>query len=311
MLFSIIIPTYNEEKDILDTLDAISKQSYKKYEVIVVDDSIDKTGEIIKDYNKIKVRLVKPSKRLGRCEARNIGIIESIGDVCIILNADVRIPFDFIENIKIHYDNGYESVTVLSEVENMNNCFARYIGLHHLLKLKNQVFLKRVKKYNNIWWSEAFSAKKSIIMKTSLFPSGYPIPIVAGEDVVFVDGLRNEGCKGIFDENIVVKHKAPDNIIDYWDVRVGRGAGTPQIRHFINKWSLKKIFLIILLKSILRVFKIFTIFPMIQYGVKLARLSKCDSFYYEVTVLSYCWLLEQLAFSLGEFKCFYILLKQK
>ena len=53
MLFSIIIPTYNEEKDILDTLDAISKQSYKKYEVIVVDDSIDKTGEIIKDYNKM------------------------------------------------------------------------------------------------------------------------------------------------------------------------------------------------------------------------------------------------------------------
>ncbi len=311
MLFSIIIPTYNEEKDILETLDSIAKQSYKKYEVIIVDDSDDTTPKIIEDYKKIKVKLVKPSKRLGRCEARNIGILKSVGDVCIILNADVRLPFDFIMNIKNHYENGYESVTVLSEVQNMTNCYARYIGLHHFLKLKNKIFLKRVKTHHNIWWSEAFSVKKSIIMKTSLFPSGYVMPIVAGEDVVFADELRNTGCKGIFDENIIVKHKAPDNIIDYWHVRVGRGVGTPQIRYFINKWSLKKIFLIILLKAMLRLLKVFTILPILQYAIKLARFSKSKYFFIEVIKLSYCWFVEQLAFSYGEFKCFYFLLKQK
>lgn len=311
MLFSIIIPTYNEEKDILETLNSISKLSYKKYEVIVVDDSNDTTPKIVQDYKKIKVKLVRPSKRLGRCEARNIGILESIGDVCIILNADVRLPFDFITNIKKHYENGYESVTVLSEVENMDNCYARYIGLHHFLKLKNKIFFKRVKTHHNIWWSEAFSAKKSIIMNTSLFPSGYIMPIVAGEDVVFADELRNKGCKGIFDEKIIVKHKAPDNMIDYWDVRVGRGVGTPQIRYFINKWSLKRIFFTISMKTILRLFKILTILPMLQYATKLTRLSKSKYFLIELIKLSYCWLIEQLAFSFGEFKCFYILLKQK
>ena len=311
MLFSIIIPTFNEEKDILETLENIANQSYKRYEVIIVDDSNDKTPIIVRNYKKIKINLIKPAVRQGRCEARNIGIIKAIGDVCVILNADVRLPFNFIENIKNHYDNGYESVTVLSEVENMNNCYARYIGLHHLLKLKNNIFLKRVKTHNNIWWSEAFSVKKNIIMKTSLFPSGFSMPIVAGEDVEFADDLRNQGCRGIYDENIIVKHKAPDTITDYWNVRVGRGIGTPQIRRFINKWSLQKIFIIIFVKALLRILKIFTILPMVQYGFKLAKLSKCKKIYIEVVILSYCWLIEQLAFSFGEFKCFFSLVKQK
>lgn len=311
MLFSIIIPTYNEEKDILDTLEAISDQSYKNYEVIVVDDSNDKTASVVKNYKRIKIKLIKPATRKGRCEARNIGIEKAIGDVCVILNADVRIPCDFLNKIKKHYDSGYESVTVLSEVENMDNCFARYIGLHHLLKKKANVFLRRVKTHKNIWWCEAFSVRKNILMKTSLFPSGFSLPIVAGEDVVFADDLRNIGCKGISDENIIVQHKAPDNFNDYWNVRVGRGVGTPQIRHFINKWSLKKIFLIILTKALIRLVKILTIFPMLQYAIKLARLSKCKSLFFEVLVLSYCWFLEQLAFSFGEFKCFCSLIKRK
>jgi glycosyltransferase involved in cell wall biosynthesis len=311
MLFSIIIPTYNEEKDILKTLISISNQSYKSYEVIIVDDSSDNTPKIIKNYKKIQINLIKPVKRLGRCEARNIGIKASNGDVCILLNADVRIPDQFIENIKTHYDNGYESVTVYSEVENMENCFARYVGLHHFRKIKKNVFLKRAKSHKNIWWSEGFSAKKTMIMKTKLFPAGYSSPIVAGEDVVFVDSLRNWGCKGISDNSIIVKHKAPDNLIDYWNVRVGRGFGTPQIRYFINRWNIFNIFLIISVKSMMRLLKFIAIIPMLLYASQLAKLSINKNFYSEVIILSFCWFLEQLAFSFGEFQSLFKLIRKK
>lgn len=50
---SIIIPVYNEEKQISHCLDSIQCQEYKNYEVIIVDDgSIDKTGEICDSYAK-------------------------------------------------------------------------------------------------------------------------------------------------------------------------------------------------------------------------------------------------------------------
>ena len=56
-MFSIIIPTYNEQNDIIKTLDAISLQTFKNFEVIVVDDSDDNTYKIIKSYKKISVNL--------------------------------------------------------------------------------------------------------------------------------------------------------------------------------------------------------------------------------------------------------------
>ena len=49
--FSIIIPNYNKEKYVADTLDSIYNQTYKNFEVIVVDDgSTDKSLEIIQKY---------------------------------------------------------------------------------------------------------------------------------------------------------------------------------------------------------------------------------------------------------------------
>ena len=56
-LVSIIIPTFNEEADIKDTLERLVGLSYKNKEIIVVDDSTDNTPGIVKDYGKFGVKL--------------------------------------------------------------------------------------------------------------------------------------------------------------------------------------------------------------------------------------------------------------
>ena len=50
MKFSIIIPTYNEEGEIAATLEAILDVDYPDQEIIVVDDSTDRTPEIVRRY---------------------------------------------------------------------------------------------------------------------------------------------------------------------------------------------------------------------------------------------------------------------
>jgi glycosyltransferase involved in cell wall biosynthesis len=50
MRFSIIIPTYNEERDIAATLEALLGLDYPDREIIVVDDSSDRTPEIVGGY---------------------------------------------------------------------------------------------------------------------------------------------------------------------------------------------------------------------------------------------------------------------
>ena len=98
MKFSIIIPTYNEAGDIVATLEALLGLDYGDKEIIVVDDSTDQTPEIVRRYVDRGVRLIHPGGG-GRCEARNIGIREAAGEVVVVLNADVRLPADFLQRV--------------------------------------------------------------------------------------------------------------------------------------------------------------------------------------------------------------------
>lgn len=83
--FSIIIPNYNKEEYVRETLESIFNQTYKNFEVIVVDDgSTDKSIEIIKEFD---IKLFHTNrKRAGG--ARNVGIDNATGDYIIFLDSD-------------------------------------------------------------------------------------------------------------------------------------------------------------------------------------------------------------------------------
>jgi len=82
---SIIIPTYNEEKNIENTLKAIANQSYKRYEIIVSDSkSKDNTVKIARKYH-AKV-IIGPKKGIGA--GRNLGAKHARGDILLFIDAD-------------------------------------------------------------------------------------------------------------------------------------------------------------------------------------------------------------------------------
>jgi glycosyltransferase involved in cell wall biosynthesis len=246
--------------------------------------------------------------RRGRCEARNLGIESALGDVVVILNADVLLPSNYLTKIARHYDAGYDSVTVLSQVKNMGDLYSRYVGLHYFRKLSRGVFEERKTTFNGIFWSEGFSVRKSLLDQSSLFPSGFPVPIEAGEDVRFVDELRTLGCKGIIDDSIVISHIAPSSFKEFWSVRKGRGAGTPQVRIYIDGWSYHKLFVFLVMKLFMRIIKVLTIVPGVNYVAELTNLSPEKPKILEGLKLYWCWLVEQTAFSIGEFKSFFKIL---
>ena len=88
-LVSIIIPVFNGEKVILDTIDSLWKQTYKKWEAIIVDDeSKDRTKELLSKVKSKKIRVVNLEKNSGAAEARNRGISEAKGEYICFLDAD-------------------------------------------------------------------------------------------------------------------------------------------------------------------------------------------------------------------------------
>ncbi len=87
-LISIIIATYNSGKYLEECLKSIFKQSYKNYEIIIIDNqSKDKTLKILKKYEK-KIDLWVSEKDSGIFDAMNKGIKHSKGKIISILNSD-------------------------------------------------------------------------------------------------------------------------------------------------------------------------------------------------------------------------------
>ncbi len=99
---SIIIPTYFEEKYIEKTLKAVQAQSYKNFEIIVVDsDSKDRTRAIAKKFADKVINI----KKRGVGLARNVGAKSAKGDLLLFLDADTIPEKDFLKKVSKAFDD--------------------------------------------------------------------------------------------------------------------------------------------------------------------------------------------------------------
>ena len=92
-LITIVMPAFNREKTIKMAINSVLQQTYKNYELIVVDDgSDDATCEIveniIEEAKHVKLRLLKATENGGVSKARNIGLSSSTGDIISYLDSD-------------------------------------------------------------------------------------------------------------------------------------------------------------------------------------------------------------------------------
>lgn len=87
---SIIMPAYNAEKYISASIESVMNQTYKLWELIIINDgSTDDTGEIIKSYVRQDPRIKYIEKENGgQSRARNKGITEAKYDYIAFLDAD-------------------------------------------------------------------------------------------------------------------------------------------------------------------------------------------------------------------------------
>lgn len=124
---SVIVPVYNAEKFLAETLDSILSQSYEKFEIIAMDDgSTDASGKILDAYA-AKDGRVKPFHiaNSGVSNARNMGIEKASGEFIFFLDGDDTIePFTFellmkeiadCDMVQAAYESFYEDGTVTND----------------------------------------------------------------------------------------------------------------------------------------------------------------------------------------------------
>lgn len=106
MLFSIIIPVFNAEKYIGRCLESILAQSFKSYEIILINDSsFDKSNDICMEYcGKYSNICLLQTPHIGASGARNIGIGFANGEYLLFVDADDTIESKMLEHINNKID---------------------------------------------------------------------------------------------------------------------------------------------------------------------------------------------------------------
>jgi hypothetical protein len=147
-------------------------------------------------------------------------------------------------------------------------------------------------------WTEGFSCRREVAIRAGMFPTGFAVPICAGEDGFFGTNLKKLGARKKIDFSITVDHVAPASLAEYWQIRKGRGRGSPQIRHFLHRWSLGRI----AWRATLRIARtlvytalagpaIYIVWRATRHSQKGAR---------DLVPFLWAWLIEQVAFHVGE-----------
>ena len=116
---SVVVLTYNSQRTIKRCLEALLKQTYKNFELVIVDDgSSDKTLSIISGYNNPRIRLVRNEKNLGIAKSRNIGWKNSKGSLVFFTDSDCTPMLNWLEEGVKRLQKGEDFITGVTLYEN-------------------------------------------------------------------------------------------------------------------------------------------------------------------------------------------------
>lgn len=151
-MISVIVPIYNVEAYVAECFDSLLAQTYKDFEVIVVDDcGTDGSMQIVERYvDKLPIRIVRHTKNKGLSVARNTGIDAAMGDYIYFLDSDDSIVPQCLEWL-IEDADEYDCVTA-------NFCYIEHPEMQ--LHIPNQILHGTddvTKCYKRGWYAMAWN----------------------------------------------------------------------------------------------------------------------------------------------------------
>lgn len=191
---SVIIPMFNSELYVKESIKSILNQTFQEFEIIVIDDnSLDNSIKIVKSIKDNRIRLFKNSgKNMGSAFCRNLGIEKAKGKYIALLDSDdislkkrLQIQYDFMEknpNIGV-CSSWYKSFGISHRVhKNPTNSEKIKIHLlfHTLLCQSASMIRLSILKKHNIRYNESFKRSQDFEIWNRLknFTNFYNIPKV-------------------------------------------------------------------------------------------------------------------------------------
>jgi len=214
---SVVMPTFNDERYIIEALDSILGQTARPGEIIVVDDaSSDTTPRLLADYierhaHLVPIRSIRLPARSGSERARNVGVGESNGTWIASCDADDRWApvklerqLDYIERW-----TGRDALVVLGTQGFNMNAAGRVISPLSLGLTTETEFRSR-QLHNGLCWL----AHCSVIFEKAAFltAGGYRLDYLGAEDLDLWSRMAELGVVINIDDALVYYRKRPGSM---------------------------------------------------------------------------------------------------
>ena len=177
---SVILPTYNESRNIGPLIDDITELlKNRNYEIIVVDDdSPDGTMNVVEEKNKQnrRVNLICRTDRRGLTSALNDGIAHAQGEIVLWMDSDFQMPPSVVPELIEKVENGYDAaigsrfIKVDADLRHKNEKIRGIVGVHrNLSKLICRLTSRAFKSEIKDWTSGFIAIKRELLDGVDLF----------------------------------------------------------------------------------------------------------------------------------------------
>lgn len=174
-LVSIIVAAFNEEDYIAKLINSVTSQSYKNWELVIVDDnSTDKTFEILSSFSKKnkKIKCYKQKKSLrGPGNAWNLAVRRSKGKILFFEGADTILGKNYIKEMiaPILACKAIGTLHKEEKIANKNNIWARAFGARNCVDKNNEgkIFGAILREY--YYQAQGFNPKKGYADDQTLY----------------------------------------------------------------------------------------------------------------------------------------------
>lgn len=216
---SVIVPVYNAEKHLSRCIDSILNQTYRDFELILINDgSKDKSIEILKKYEDIDERIkIIDNSNNGVSKTRNIGVRLAKGDYIQFIDSDDFIDknmFEYAINIMEQEDADIVMTGFYLDIESKKGIDTKLQTFEKNISANSKDIARNlIKRLNGTYINSPVNKlyKKSIIMDNNIFMNE---DIDLGEDLIFnLDYMKY--CKSVVFSDKCYYHycmKVEDNL---------------------------------------------------------------------------------------------------
>lgn len=169
-LVSVLIPSYNHEAYIKETIQSVLDQTYQNFEIIINDDcSTDRTVEIIQSFQDPRITLTISKKNQGQFASTNTCVKKAKGEYLCFLNSDDSFHPNKLERQVAYLQNNTSMAAVFTRPELIDENGKQYRDKNHFyFRLFNLPHLNRYKLLHFLFFEGNYFCHPSVMIRTSV-----------------------------------------------------------------------------------------------------------------------------------------------